>query len=451
MVSKFFSTSLLLATALITGALSGKTPEYSWVFSGGGAKYDKVRGVATDQEGNVYLTGDATDDGNFGDLIRQSHGASDAFLLKLSPSGKPLWIQTLGGSLVDRGYGVATDKDGNVYVTGHHQSIDGKAAHTGMSNKGDYDLFLAKYNPEGELLWLKSEGSSGYDYSHGVNVDAAGNVVISGSIFSDIKYGDTELKGHRMIFCAKYKPNGDLIWVKGTEDKLSGSAHGISTDAANNIYLGGLIHGTGKFGNISLSSKTPHAMVAKLTSEGEVLWVNSEPASGNACYHEITADSQGRIWTAGMFKGELTLGSEKHASTSLKDYDGVLAHYDTHGKLQWSKQIHSAATDYGLGVTTDDQGTAYFSGSYGSPATFCGQSLETQGSSDILIAAFNPKGELLAQYLAGGSKADSAYTVTYKDSSIYFAGAIAGGVKFGDKEVKETQSADLYVTKLKVK
>ena len=55
-----------------------------------------------------------------------------------------------------------------------------------------------------------------------------------------------------------------------------------------------------------------------------------------------------------MFKGVLN-GGPVH-STGDKDNDGVLAHYSPEGKLVWSHVLQGPATDYCLGVATDNTG-----------------------------------------------------------------------------------------------
>ena len=66
----------------------------------------------------------------------------DFFVAKVDSQGKFLWVRSGGGTKIDRGYAVATDKDGNCYVTGHYQSTDAKFDTIAQSNNGDYDSFV---------------------------------------------------------------------------------------------------------------------------------------------------------------------------------------------------------------------------------------------------------------------------------------------------------------------
>src|SRR5690606_35083768 len=114
------------------------------------------------------------------------------FLTKVSKEGKVLWVRSLGGSLIDRGYGVVSDGAGNAYVTGHYQSTDAKGEGGEiLPNRGDYDVFVAKYSPEGDILWIRTAGGAGYDYGHGIALDPAGDVVVSGAVAGEAHFENT--------------------------------------------------------------------------------------------------------------------------------------------------------------------------------------------------------------------------------------------------------------------
>lgn len=442
----------LLCLLGLTASLAADEPVYEWVFAGGGEKNDKTRGITVDDAGQVYLTGETIGEGRFGSLTRPTQGETDCFLVKLDAAGQPLWVRSIGGSAVDRGYGVDTDAAGNVYVTGQFQSTDARAEEGGdiLPNAGDYDVFVAKYSPEGKLLWIRTAGGPGNDYGHGIAINSKGEVLVAGALGQGARFGEVELSGSRVIFCAKYDAEGKLIWVKGTEGGAGGSAHGISLDAQDQIYLGGLISGTGRFGSVAVDAPKASALVAKLNADGEAQWLHVTPASVSSVYHEIVADRSGRVWAAGMFKGETTYGKEAFRSTGEKDYDGLIVHLDSEGKLQWAHHLSSPATDYGLGVCTDHQGKAYLTGEFSQTATFAGRTLVTRGGTDIFTAAFNEGGQLLWLALSGGAKGDNAYTITHAGNHLYLAGACTAPAAFGDKEVSEGGAAELYAAKLRL-
>ena len=117
---------LVLGGALAAGGATASVPEVLWATSVGGPGHDKARGIATDRDGNIYVTGEFSQTARFGKHTLTTHGDLDFFVAKFSPAGECLWARSGGGLLTDRGYAVAADRGGNVYVTGHFQSVDAR-------------------------------------------------------------------------------------------------------------------------------------------------------------------------------------------------------------------------------------------------------------------------------------------------------------------------------------
>src|SRR5688572_25069997 len=212
----------LLPAALVRAQTLETAPSFVWAAAAGGAANDKTRGVTVDKEGNVFLTGEMSGEAKFGDFTLKSAGGMDFFVAKLDSSGKFLWARHGGGSQVDRGYGVATDAQGNCYVTGHCQGADAEFDGVKLPNAGDYDGFVAKYDRDGKLAWIHTLGGKGYDYGHAIAVDGKGDVVVAGAVAGSGNFGDTRIEneaagGHP--FCAKYSSSGELRWAKAASGK----------------------------------------------------------------------------------------------------------------------------------------------------------------------------------------------------------------------------------------
>lgn len=434
-----FLKSPLCLLALISTLHAAEPPSCEWVFSGGGSGHDKTRAVTTDRAGNVFLASECVGDAMFGDQQHKTAGEMDMCLTKLDAAGKPLWVSGFGGSKTDRAYGVITDAAGNAYVTGHFDSTDAMANGEKVPNAGNFDAFTAKFAPDGKLLWVRVKGGESSDYGHGIAIDSKGHVVITGAIGGQ-------------FFCTKYDAEGREIWHRTPSGKVSGSGHGIAIDGKDHIYLGGSASGAGAFGKVAIESKTSAAMVLKLTPEGEGEWVNLIPGTTSAIYHEIACDSQGRVWGAGMFKGSVSVAGQTFQGGTEKDYDGLIVHLDVAGQVQWAKHMHGPGTDYCLGVTTDDHGTAFVCGDFNQDTVLAGHALATRGSGDIFVAAFDVKGGLLWVQQAGGKLNDSAYPITFRaPDELIIAGALSTPATFGTHEVTKSGSSDLYAAKWKLK
>jgi uncharacterized repeat protein (TIGR01451 family) len=167
----------------------------------GGSLDDRGLGIAVDSDGNAYITGETKSgqtsfpDGNgFGSIPgfdQTPNGGVDAFVAKLDPAGTALLYATyVGGSLDDRGLGIAVDAAGNAYITGETNSTEttfpdgnGFGAVPGFDHtqNGGVDAFVAKLNAAGTaLLYATYVGGSLDDRGLGIAVDSAGNAYITG-------------------------------------------------------------------------------------------------------------------------------------------------------------------------------------------------------------------------------------------------------------------------------
>jgi hypothetical protein len=199
-----------------------------WTKQLGTSEYDASRGVATDSQGNVFISGFTR-----GALAGSNKGLVDTWVAKYSPEGTLLWKKQLGTSEYDYSFGVATNSQGNVFISGY---TGGAIA---GSNKGVSDAWVAKYSPEGTLLWTKQLGTSYFDYSFGVATDSQGNVFISGATYgalagSNKEYNDPD------AWVAKYSPNGKLLWLRqeGTT-RRSDYASDVATDNNGHVLVTG--------------------------------------------------------------------------------------------------------------------------------------------------------------------------------------------------------------------
>ena len=157
--------------------------------SGGTVGYPEIgQAIALDTNGNAYVTG-VTSSPDFplsGALQTVRKGAWDAFVTKLNPSGAMVYSTYLGGSGVDVGNGIAVDDLGAAYIAGYTISTDLPVSNALQSvNAGDYDAFLARLSPAGDVVqYLSYLGGNGSDSATAVALDPIADVYVAGFTLS---------------------------------------------------------------------------------------------------------------------------------------------------------------------------------------------------------------------------------------------------------------------------
>src|SRR5688572_25082949 len=206
---------LFLLCQLYSLTVLAQIPNFLWAKQSEGqasnSNDDSGRSVATDAQGNNYVTGHFKGIATIGNATLTSSGLYDIFIAKYNASGTLLWAKQAGGTGDDQGYSIAVDGSGNSYVTGHFKGI-ATFGTTTLTSSGLYDIFIAKYNASGTLLWAKQAGGARNDSGQGIAVDGSGNSYVAG-YFEGITatFGTTTFTsngGNDDVFIAKYDASG---------------------------------------------------------------------------------------------------------------------------------------------------------------------------------------------------------------------------------------------------
>jgi hypothetical protein len=242
---------------LFLAKLSGLDGGHVWSqrFGDGGDQYS-VR-VAVDGMDNVVVAGGFAGAMDFGGGSLPSAGTSDMFVAKLGPGGNYLWSTRWGSAGATIGAeDLAIGGGGEVLVTGFLAGSVAVGSAT-LKSKGARDVFAAKLDMDGNYSWSQSFGASGGTAVHTtLAVDGGGNVVLTGGVngFADFGAGQIGGAGGEDAFVAKVGPGGGYAWAKSFGDMQSQYGSGIATDAAGNLLVVGSLSGSANFGSGLLTS-----------------------------------------------------------------------------------------------------------------------------------------------------------------------------------------------------
>jgi hypothetical protein len=131
---------------------------------------------------------------------------SNAFLCHYDASGKLLWTRVGAGPGIDYGLGVATDGQGNCYLTGEFSDTF-KLAGAELQSRGSTDVYVAKFDPKGNLRWLTQAGGDRSDNAYTIACDARGDLVFAGSFGHTAAFGrhNVSALGGNDLYVAKLR------------------------------------------------------------------------------------------------------------------------------------------------------------------------------------------------------------------------------------------------------
>ena len=174
---------------------------------------------------------------------------SISYLLQVPINAQNLdWAFNLGEEEDDGARSIVLDEEGNIYMTGSFQEtvdFDPGSGTANLHSKGLTDVYIAKYDSDGNYLWAKNMGGLYWDFGHSITLDTAGNILLTGMYrnTSDFDPGpgvaNISSNGWYNLFVAKYDNDGNYIWAHGFGGALNDIGNDIKTDLEGNVYVTG--------------------------------------------------------------------------------------------------------------------------------------------------------------------------------------------------------------------
>jgi len=452
---------ILLSLMLLSFSfLSANTPYWQWAKQAGGTEADMGRGIIVDSNGNTYVTGYFEGTVVFGTQTLMSGGDSDIFVSKFDVSGNWLWTAQAGGTSADQGHGINVDASGNVYVCGdfHGTALFGT---TQLTSSGSTDMFVGKLDSNGNWLWAKKGGGTGYDWStYQLGLDQNNYIYITGAFAGTAAFGTTTLTavGNSEVYAASLDSDGNWRWAVQSTGSSGSLEYGcaIATASDGTTYITGGFTNSVTFGLSVLSTfSTPDIYVAKLNSSG--IWQWAVQAGDNTYFPDfgqaVGIDASGNAIIGGYFMGTATFGTITLTSPGNPNYDIFVAKIDGSGNWQWATMAGCAGAGNDLvdALDVDAEGNAYVTGYFTTPAYF-GDDINLTGwaNNDIFCAKIDNSGDWVWAQKAGGYYHDCGYAVSLdtNDNPI-LTGSFNDEAYFGDDiTFISNGEADIFVGKL---
>jgi|GEM_PF-260796 len=289
------------------------------------------RTIITDTQGYIYTAGYfGFDNITFGNitLTRPVNVARSAFVVKQDPFGNVLWAKNFEATKSTQVEKITTDAFDNLYIIGRFGGtvIFGNTTLTNLDETND--LFLAKLDSFGEIIWAKHFDIVSSDTpipsfdSSDITVDQIGNIYIVGNFYGELKAGSTTLISSspeiKTPFVIKTNNVGEPLWAKRFTCGDPSLGNGITSDISGNIYITGAFEKNIDFDGITFNSfgsnnpnypDFPDAFILKMDDLGTVEWAVKYGALRYDSGTAITTDSEGNVLVLGRFELDVNFGT----------------------------------------------------------------------------------------------------------------------------------------------
>jgi hypothetical protein len=450
--------SLLLILSFIN--LTAQT--FDWAKIEGHYAYDYGYGITTDNAGNVYVVGKYEEENaDFSGTLVPCQGNHDIWVAQYSPSGALNWIRTAGGITGDYAWGVATDNT-YVYVSGEIEGSNETIVFVGspitLTCTASNDIFVAKYDVSGSLIWARSAGGIEYEKSTSVTYDNSGNVYICGLYTGTVTFGgnttiNCTTDDYADMFVAKYDANGNFQWVRHAGSTGRDEAKSIKCDAAGNVYVAGFFSNGCQFESQILNTYNGpwyDIFLAKYDTNGNLVWVKKAGGDFDDVAWGLTMDISGKLFITGEFNAYVY----EYNLTTSGMADVFVACYDVNGNLQWAKGAGGSLIDRARGIGTDGNNLV-ITGQFGSTANFGSFALTSADSSDVFMASLNNYGDFRGAASVGGPADayddlgyESGIAICANAAGVYATGAVLDGGTFGSITPSAWTRTDVFVARL---
>ncbi len=293
------------------------------------------------------------------------------------------WVKTYGSTLNDNANIIKTDSKGNLYVAGTFTgTVDfdpGPAVVNKVSN-GGLDFYLLKLDSAGNILWVQTFGNLSNDNVEKVQIDKAGNILLTGRFMNTIDFdpsANVDFKtsnGFADIYILKLDNLGNYLWAKTIGGSGSDVARGLSINTSNDVIIAGNFSNTVDFdpgsGVTTKSALTIDIYILQLDAAGNFKWVKTleGPQNNSVQVNDLMFDKNNNILINASYRDSIDVDPGPNIQY-LKDtvdplqYNLFLLKLDPTGNYIWAKQFQNKSLNtVGISVLSCDSVGNYYLG-----------------------------------------------------------------------------------------
>jgi len=483
--SNFYKLKILwtiILSIIYSGAYS---QEFEWaVAMCGEDSWDKGESIHADHEGNVYITGefdrivDFDPSENEYNLNALENGKS--FIVKLDKNGQLIWAKNI--QVFNYTKSISTlDSDDNILITGYFSykaEFNTETDTISYTSAGNLDIFVAKLDKNGHLLWSKHFGGAESAYPEKITTDKENNIYIGGCFKDTLNfYTDTYIAPINSnstylcnIFLIKLNSDGVIQWVKNIGGSNDDRLKDLSIDTNNNLYFTGYIYEDCDFDDSNneyiLSTEDKNAYVCKYNASGNFEWAKLFKNSDNndeygvSAGHTIDVDNYGNVYTCGSLLGTIDFdpGEESFNLTSDQQNQEIyISKLDTNGNFIWAGHINVDITDNFVQLKLDTNNHIFLYGTFYGAYDFDPNensifALNSPHGYNFFLCHLDSDGTFIRAQQMGSSYTSEALGLSIdQQNNIYLTGYFSNTADFNPDPYEEfliDGSIDIFAVKL---
>lgn len=419
-----------------------------WVNRIGSETGESYQGFAADVEGNYYVSGIYSNSLTL-DGITITGNISDLYMAKFDKNGNILWLKGESSEAYYAVYDLVTTTDGGYVLSGIYYNADAQFGNTTLTNDAIGNPFLARYDNAGNLLWARGEsGSANYNQ---LAVDHSGNIIFLGEINDPFIFdGEEQIQyGDRDIIFGKYGADGTPLWIKVLPAPDLEYASRVAVDADNNILITGRFFSAFSFEGTSFPSYgNDDAFILKTDADGSPIWVNVIGDDGNNRMPAgLGVADNGHIYLA--ISADDGMYVDAFTITTLGLTDMCLMELDpVTGAVNWYQTGGGYDWDYVYDLEVGSEGV-FVCGTVNSDAEFGGLQLLTPSTCGYLVG-YNFEGVSMEVTPFTSTTSAYAYDLTCDErGGVLVAGTFYGDVTVpGFSTVYAQGASDIFICKV---
>lgn len=453
-----------VAVSVVVAAVVGGCPRpeppsddtLAWAVRAGGPSSDRCYAVSPRADGSCaaagYFGGTAVfGAGDAAQTTMTAAGGRDVAVASYAEDGSLDWAAAAGGAGNDSAAAVAALANGGCYVTGTFEGTatfgPDEANETLLTSAGGSDVFLARYDETGTLVWAVRGGGTSDDAGCGVCAKADGSCIITGyyqgaAAFESVSGGKREADAtgtDECMFIVPYSAAGEAASVA----TISGMGDFVGKAVASYSDGAFVVAGTYTCGD---AEKGIGGVALKLSSTGDLAWMVTFDSAGEDSINGVAALGDGGCIAAGVLAGNALIEDATNDQTvdGIGGTDALLARISGTGAVTWVRVEGGAGDDCAYALSALSDGTCAVTGSFCGAATFgCGTAdacdVDCEGEDDTFTARYSAAGALAAVYTSGGTLSDIGFGVgILGDGAMLTGGRFRGTATFGEGADNET-------------